>query len=400
MNNVMPSESKNTRHGVQERVSIIIIVALIIFDVVCDNVILINFNKETPLVEFILFVGLLFLQIIASPIQSGLSDFYGRKRSLIVAVSASLLSLVVLFLYGSAWFPFFIVLVLTNLIKGLLGNTIPIVWSAIGDTESKNERFFFAISEAAYALGYLLIFFLNPHLSDNGWLFLLMSLAPVLLYILIKGFKDKKDIVQEQKKSIYSHVINEPRLVFNDLKDRSLRLLSYSFTLWEISLYCILILYADFSKSSLVGVSMMCGYIFGSYAMKHFTKYSDRTMMKLGYIISIFSLVPYLTTLFFVEEVYYLLVGGYFFHAIGNAILCPTLLSMVSTGIAVHQKGKRYGILESFDTLAFLISSIIIMIYNALCLKIIYMVVFSFLTILFSLVPYKKFTQLRADGLK
>jgi MFS family permease len=209
-----------------------------------------------------------------------------------------------------------------------------------------------------------------------------------------------KDADYQKNSSFCECVINEPCLVINDLKVRSLRLLSYSFTLWEISLYCILILYADFNNlsSPFVGVAMMFGYIFGSCIMKLFTKISNKTMIKLGYIISLLSLMPYMILSVFVENVYYLLVGGYFFHAIGNAILCPTLLSIVSRGIDPRHKGKRFGILESFDTIAFLISAIIIMVYKFLNLKIIYLVILSFLTIVISLVPYKKFEKLCGDS--
>ncbi len=396
------SNLEATSHVKKDRFSIPLIIIFIIFDVVCDNIILINFNKETSYVEISLFIGLLCLQIIASPIQAGLSDVYGRKKGLITSLSATLLSLIILFLHSSRLLPYFIVLVLTNLVKGLFGNTIPIVWSAIGDTDNKNERFFFAVSEAGYAFGYLLILLFSNYLTDNAWLILLSLISPVLIYFCKKKFKDVKDADCQQHFSFYECVIEEPRLIINDLHKKSLRMLSYCFTLWEISLYCILILYADFNKfgSPFVGASMMLGYIFGSFMMKFATRFSNYTMIKIGYTISLFSLIPYIFMSFIFKDIYYLLVIGYFFHAIGNAILCPTLLSLVSEGVEPRQKGKRFGILESFDTIAFLISSVIIMLYRKLDLGIIYIVVFSFLAMGISWMPYKIFTKLGAKTIR
>lgn len=402
MSNIELSNSKTTSHTKNDFYSISLIVIFIIFDVVCDNIILINFNKETSYLEIALFIGLLCLQIIASPIQAGLSDIYGRKKGLIVSLSATLLSLIILFLHSSRLLPYFLILILTSLVKGLFGNTIPIVWSAIGDTDNKNERFFFAISEAGYAFGYLLLLLFSKKLTDSTWLILLSLISPILIYFCNKKFKDIKDDECQQHSSFYECAINEPRLIINDLQNRSLRLLSYSFTLWEISLYCILILYTDFNNlgSSYVGASMMFGYIIGSFTMKFTTRTSNNTMIKIGYIISLLSLVPYVVTSMLFKDIYYLLVIGYFFHAIGNAILCPTLLSLVSNGVEPRQKGKRFGILESFDTFAFLGSSIVIMFYKKFDLKIIYIVVFSFLTMVASLIPYITFTKLGTKTIK
>lgn len=384
---------KSKSHG--NLISLFLLFIFIIFDIICDNIILINFDSEALYIETILFIGLLFLQIVASPIQSGLSDFYGRKKGLIISLSASLLSLAVLFLYSSKIFPYFIILVIVNLIKGLFGNTIPIVWSAIGDTESKNERFFFAIAESSYAIGYLLLLFVN-YISDNIYLILLIGVAPVIIFFCIKKFRDDEDEDAQKTVSVREQLLEEPRLIVNDLKNKILRSLFLSFTLWEISLYCILILYTDFHNKGIpyVVVFMMIGYLFGSAMMKFCKGIGSTTMIKYGYIVSIFSLVPYIFLSFFSRNGDYLLIAGYSLHAVGNAILCPTLLSLTSERSEPHQRGKRFGILDSCDSLAFLIASAIVIIYRKFGLDIFYMALFSFLSMLISLIPYRKFIQL------
>ena len=69
-------------------------------DIACENYILRAYNSLAPSLEFLLFVGILLLQVVAAPIQAALSDLYCRKRSLIVSIVCSLLSLILLLLFN------------------------------------------------------------------------------------------------------------------------------------------------------------------------------------------------------------------------------------------------------------------------------------------------------------
>lgn len=372
------------------RFSAVLIILFIILDVICDNIILSNFHVDTSYSECLLFIGFLCLQIIASPIQAGLLDFYGKRKSLIFSLSFTLLSLATLLIYSSESFPYFVILAFSSIIKGTFGNTIPIIWSIIGETKSKNERFFFAISEASYAIGFLVLLGINRILNISKPIAFLIFIFTILIFLCSKNFKNKK-----KKESFYKHVIEEKKLITNDLKNHKLALLFKSFFLWEISLYSILILYADFRSQNIpyVAIFMMIGYLIGSGIMKFLKNISNKKMIKCGYMISICSLLPYIVTSAIFKNFNYLLVGGFFFHAIGNAILCPTLLSLISEGSEHSQKNKRFGLLESFDTLALLISSGIIFSYRKFELPINFLVYISFLTMLISWWPYNKFAK-------
>ena len=397
MNNITRQVESKTSYPPRNNFSIYFTIVLIIFDVFCDSIILNSFSKETHLKEIFLFVLLLFLQIIASPIQSGISDRYGRKKSLVVTISATLLSLVILFLHTSDIFGYFIVLVMTNLLKGFLGNTTPLVWSVIADADSKEERFFFSLSESGYAIGYLLVIYANNILSKvsaSFSLFIMIPVAFVLIYFLIKYFKDFTD--KECEESFFESLKEEPLLIINDLKEKSLRFLYTSFTFLEISLYSILILSADFEneKAFFPAVLMMVGYLVGSMMMKFLGKLSNKTMMKCGFILSTFSLIPYITIMLFYKNISFLLYFGYFFHAVGNAVLSPTTLCLSTKGIDNHLKGKRFGILTSFDTLALLIASFAIIIHQKLCLIMDCMIGFSFITMVIAWMAYGKYEKL------
>src|ERR1700722_12078767 len=82
---------------------------------------------------------LLGLQIIFSPLQGGFSDYYLRRKSIIVSLSATLVSVLLLRISDSYGIVF---LVSSIVLKGVLGNTLPIAWAGIADiTSGKNVRF-------------------------------------------------------------------------------------------------------------------------------------------------------------------------------------------------------------------------------------------------------------------
>lgn len=371
------------------RLSVSLLFVFLVFDVICNNLIL-STLKEASNGKF-LFIGLLLVQIVISPIQTGLSNFYGKKKGLIVSLSATLVSLILLLLYSPHMLPYFIMLVIALFAKGGAGNTIPIVWSAIGDIHSKNERFFYAISEACYAIGFLLLLLMNKTLPGVSSLVLLVSIAALVVISCKRKFKDKEDAQCEHALSFRHYLALEPRLIFCDLKDFWFSFLGLSFFFWEVSLYSMLILCADFHEPSVpfLEIFMMLGYLVGSAAMKFCTKFSHHSLIKYGYIIATFSLAPYVISTIFFQSSYLLLVISYFFHAVGNAILCPTLLSVMSGNSIKGQKERRFGILESVDTFSILVVSPIIILWKSLNLSIFYIVLFSFLTMAISWIPYK-----------
>jgi MFS family permease len=381
-----------------------LILIFIISDVIGGNYIFGSFNNEPLTLEFFLFMGLLILQIIASPVQSGLSDFYGRKKSLIISLSASLLALVFV-LFQAKSMLFFIPILL---LKGLLGNTIPISWAAIGDTigetSGKNYRFTFALSTSAYAVGYLFLIFINKSFTTTHSIMVLIALLSIVVYLCYKFFIDTKDAEcdasNNSQVSLFKFAAKEFSLVIHDLKISKFRLLLTAFCLWEISLYTILIYFADFRnyEASLTEVAMMIGYLIGTFLVRFCKRISDNLMIKYGYKISLISVIPYLILLPFFNDTHLILGICFFFHAIGNAFLSPTILSIVSNEKEPHERGKIYGLLESADNLAFLLASIAIFICNKFHSGLPYLVTLSFLTMAVSWFPYAKFEKIKRKG--
>ncbi len=382
---------------------LVLILFFVAFDVLCDNYIAGSFGNESTFREILLFSGFLFLQIIFSPIQAGISDFYGRKISLIVSITFSLIGLIFVYLYDLQFLNYITLLCLLNLSKGVLGNTVPICWAAVGDlgnAEGKNLRFSFALATASYAIGYLILILLKKKFSDINATLLLSILFIFILIICIKYFFDLKDakFKEVRRVKVIQFFALICREIIEDLKDKSIQMVLLTWISFEISIYIVLIYYADFSnyESFIIEILMMIGYLCGTYSVKFFPNVSDSKIVKVGYTISVVSLLPYFALSHFVNNIDAVLAACYFFHAIGNALLSPTMFSIISKLRKVHERGKTYGLAESADSIAFLISGSAIIVLKYYSLSIFYLICVSFIAALVTLIPFRQFEKLSA----
>jgi MFS family permease len=339
------------------------------------------------------------MQIIFAPIQSGLSDIYGRKKSLIVSLSFSLLSLILISLFINSKI-FLSFLALATISKGVIGNTLPISLAVIADTQRKNYRVSFAFSTAAYAFAYLVLASIIDLITFDQISFYLILLFIFLIIICLKSFnvvsdKNEKDH-SEKPHSIISIVENETKLIIKDLKHVPTCKALAAFFFWETSLYSILLSQIDFqiNKQTRIAQSMMFGYLLGVFLLFFLKKIKDNKIIKTGYYISFFSLVPYFILFQFVESQNELLRICYFFHALGNAFLSPALLSILAKERKAHEQGRIYGLTDSVDTLGFLCATFAIMLFTSLKLELIYLISFSFLTFAISWIFYNRFRNI------
>jgi cell shape-determining protein MreD len=144
-----------------------------------------------------------------------------------------------------------------------------------------------------------------------------------------------------------------------------------------------------------LSLSMLLGYFVGVLLLK-FSKKTDLQMIKIGYILSICALVPILL-LNFLFNMRILIVSCYFIYSLAAAFLAPSLFSILSRERKPHEQGKIYGLIDSTDTIAFLIASIYLILYNTLHLKPLYLVIFSLTAFIISWIPYAKFKKIKAQ---
>lgn len=394
-------ESKGSKANI---VYVFLLLLFILADVICDNSIFHTFNSLAPIQQFIFFLGLLLLQTFAAPIQAGFSDFYGRKKSILISLSASLVAMAFQYIYSQKTIFYAPILILAAISKGTLGNTVPLSWAAIADTKEKNVRFSFALSTGAFAAAYLLLIYSNKLLSKSESNILIIGLFLILLVLCALFFIDIRDPKKEKLSSSHNKsrriklIFKDIKLIANDLKIYHVRQALLAFLLWEISLYSILLLYVDFdlSQFSPIALGMVSGYLFGVIVLKFLNKVSDQSIIKLGYNISAISLIPFFVLLPFEQNPNFILLSAcYFLHMMGNAFLSATLFSILASEREPHEQGRIYGLISSVDTIAFLLSSISVIVYNTFKLNIIYIIAFSFLTVAFSWIPYAKFDKSR-----
>ena len=116
------------------------------------------------------------LQFFASTIQGGMSDYFCRKKSLIVGfVAICLGQLFFLLAFKHGYF-----LVLTVLLYGFLGNITPIARAALVDTGFKNDfRTSVGLSTIAIAVGWVAMMYAAYYLSP----FFACSLVSFICFI-------------------------------------------------------------------------------------------------------------------------------------------------------------------------------------------------------------------------
>lgn len=384
----------------QKKIVMLLIFLFIFSDILCENFIGIIYNKEPQIAEFFLFFSFVLMQIVFAPIQSGMSDIYGRRNSLIVSLSFSLLSLIFLLIFNNLT-PLIFLVILATLAKGVIGNTLPISLAFIADTQGKNYRIAFAFATAAYALAYLILASVIDLISlkqSNLCLILLFLFLIMICFSLFNKTESKvRKINKDKSSSIISVCKNESRLIVKDLSHIPTSKALAAFFLWETSLYSILISQVDFqlNKQTHIAQWMMFGYLLGVFVLLFLRKIEDRKIIILGYCTSFFSLVPYFLLFRIVENQNELLRICYFLHALGNAFLSPALLSILAKERNAHEQGRIFGLVDSVDTLGFLCAALAIMLLNFLKLELIYLITFSFLTFALSWIFYSRFQSVK-----
>ena len=378
-----------------------LLLLFIAVDEVCANFIYNSFDSLQKNWERTFYFGFLVIQIIAAPIQSGFSDFYLRKKSLITALAFSAVGISLLFFYTENSILPMVFLSLAVIIKGTVGNTLPIAWAGMADTQIKNFRFSFGLSTASIATGYLALLFLSKTFSQNKNLFIILSMVLISLYLCKKSFFDSKDINHQKnnKKFTLAHFLvmikSEIRLIFtNFLSTKVIRNGLLTFLLWETSFYTPHLLDIDLklAEFNFVALSMILGYLSGvmfvRYALK---KAKDSSLIKTGLIISILSFIPILFFADQVQNIRLLMTPCYFFYSIGSAFLVPSFFSIILQEHKPHEQGKLCGLMDSTDTLAFLMAVLFSFYYDQLKLNPIYVAYFSFSIFLISVYTYYRF---------
>ena len=318
----------------------------ILVDETCNNYIFNLFSYETWLYQFALYVSFLIFQIIAAPIQAGYSDFYCRRKSLIFSLLVSAFSLGLACFVDKHMALSMLLLPSVILLKGLFGNTLPLSWAAIADTQTRNFRFSLGLSTSAIALGYLVLILIERFFHDAIVGVIVISLYVFLIALCIKFFKDVRDRDSGENKpasgGFSSNIKNEMLLIFNNyLKSNRIRKALLAFLFWEFSFYTAHILDVDLKLKAFhnLTITMVFGYLSGVILLK-FLKLSSKKLIRVGYLISVVGPLPMFILSPVIGHENIFIIPCYFFYSLRFAFLVPSLFSMLSAERRSHEQEK------------------------------------------------------------
>ncbi|HEX4840517.1 MAG TPA: MFS transporter [Rhabdochlamydiaceae bacterium] len=385
-----------------------LLLLLISVDELCTNFIFNTFDNLGRYWESAFYFGFLVIQIVAAPIQSGFSDFYLRKKSLIVSLIFSALGLFLTVFYVENMIIPLCFLALAVIIKGVMGNTLPIAWAGMADTQINNFRFSFGLSTAAIALGYLGLLFLMKFFSESKNIFIILVMILVSLYLCKALFYDTKDSDAAKRKEPLTYskfaelVKRELKLIYDRFLGVSLvRNGLMTFFFWELSFYAPHVLDIDLGLKQFkyIALSMILGYLSGVIFVRvALMKKSDSQLIKSGFILSILSILPIVIFSHSVSEIRYLMMPCYFVYSAGAAFLVPSLFSILLKKHQPHEQGKLCGLMDSTDTFAFLAAVIFAFVYKNINLNQVYVAYFSLIIFVISVYAYYRFAKLNKQN--
>lgn len=339
-------------------VFLILLLLFIILDEALNNTVIGVFAKGKGISSFVWPLIFLGLQIIAAPIQAGYSDFYCRKKSLYVSLFVSLMSLVLV-----VWFNCFsqIILLLILLLKGGLGNTLPLALAGLSDVSVKNFRFSLGLATSSMAMGYILLSGTNHLFGEDSSRLIIIALFIIALFLCYKFFKDPKDLLKKKRRNLEVwkqkfSLMKEISSMWRDfILNKRFRRALFAFLMWEYSFYVIALLEVDLSIEffKLISLVMPSGYLLGVFIL-NFLKNKNHDVINWGYKIAIISLLCFFISTYIFGHSKTALALCYFFYSVGFAFMIPGLFAMLSQEHGNHEQGKIYGLIDSFDTIALL----------------------------------------------
>lgn len=302
---------------------------------------------------FIVFVS---LQIIFAPLQAGLSDFYCRKKSIIFCLVCITISTCVSSLYN--YRPD--LLILAALLFGIAGNLVSISRAGLLDLIFPHQhfRFYIGLSTVAIALGYCFSAILFRILPI--FVILLLVILGLMAGIFIAHFyfidiKDTQPFRHREKFSLSREVYS----LWNDLLSKPLFLLIFlTYFFLEVAFYEMFFDYTAMSADSFLFsvVVMSLGYIMGAFIIKTHNL-TDETWLKIGFFCSFITLILFISIP--IDRLLFLRLTFFVLFSLGYGLSIPCLFSLLSKQEASHSQGRIYGLIDSFDASALLISYLV-----------------------------------------
>jgi len=382
---------------------IILLLSLIAIDEASNSVVLkASEQSYSKVVAYSSLFVFMILQFIAAPIQSAISDFWCRRKSLYIAMGSTVISSFLL-----SFFPYLVLIV-----KGLIGNVVPIARAGVADENLRDFRSSIGLTTVAISLGYLIIRELSD-LFGSRYLYLGVASLGLITLFFLYFYKDERDIeyrsprvlqnasltikIKASLVELYRDFLSKP-FFFNSL-------LAYFF--FEMAFYCLFLTNIELGIESFKHIPylMVLGYFLGvillwsyTFTMKTKNGEGDKIYIVIGIVISLFALILFI----FYKKL--ALVATIF--AFGFGFFVPALFSRISYRrrtiegiIASHEQGKIYGLIDSADSLAFILSILIINIFEISKLHFYFFISFTFYLLgVYNYIKSEYFNIIKTNG--
>jgi len=386
-----------------------ILIAAILADVVCNNSIIQLFEIQSYFPPITLIIGMSLLQMVAAPIQAGFSDFYCRRKSLIIALVFSLFSLFLLAFSKSSGLLASSFLLLSVILNAGLGNTIPIAWSALADVQQKNLRFSLGLTTTAYAIGYIALALFGAtaqkEAGENAWVWqdiilpsILIALSIGLIWKFYFDLRDIKSKLTSGKPQFLRLVFNEFKSLSQEIKCRSTLFGLGAYFCWACSQYSTLLLLLESQKYEGTVIVMMIGYVAGIVLLWFYQKIADGKIIRVGFSITIAAILLFFIGKPFVFNKALIFSASGFLYTMGNAFLSPSILSLFSKEREFHEQGKGFGLIVSADSAGFLTGVLLVQFFTRFKVNEEKMIIFSSLIFLISWYPYLVYEKIRKNA--
>lgn len=316
-----------------------------------------------------------FMQFFGAPILGTLSDKYGRKKILQIAISGISIGYLILgfaILYQNLWLMF-----ASRMFAGFFAGSLSVLFSAISDISDKKDKpKNFALIGTAFGLGFILGPMIGGVLSDKNIsnffslstpFFFTFFLTVINLILIQIHFKETLSQKKSDVKLTFNKGVQNIKKAFSSLNLRTLFSITFLATLGFgfFTQFFSVIMYEKF-KLSPKEIGLIFGWV-GIWLIltqgfliriinKHFesVKIVQITMLILGTAI-IFLIVP--------DSIYGILICNVFI-AISQGLNSPNLLNIVSSHASSEQQGEIIGINQSMQSLAQFIPPIVVALFG------------------------------------
>ena len=353
------------------------------------------------------------LTLFAAIPQSGFSDFYGRKKHLLISSICVLLSAVYLSLAHIVKIPTsalnsFSISIITTFpvcfLLGVTGNAIPIARAGIADLKIHDFRTAMGWSTTFIGFGWITSIMLGLVLPPIGVLMVVILVQAIVTFIIKYVFDDTEDLSITNPRPHYLNTIFKSYQWFGSMflvTGGAAAILAYLFT--ETSFYQIYSINEEgviSLGSKVTGLVMAFGYAFG-VIIQWIINWSDKSGIKFGITFSLLSLAFLVVfKLFFQSNLpifnqnHFIIEGILnFLFSLGFGFSVPSLFSLMSSKIEPHHSGRLFGAIDTTDTLALSLSSFALYLRDKLKFK--DTIVYSLLLLFFisSFIFYRVFIK-------